>query len=99
MGGGEEIEVLNRLVGTVHMRREHLSSNLKEVREWARHITLEASYLDCGIVRAKALNCSSYSENSKGAAMASVEQAKKIMYRAIWIFVCFYIFSKLKAHY
>lgn len=57
MGGGKEV-VLNRLVGTIHVRKGHLSSNLKKVREGARQVTPGASLLVDGIVGAEAPNCS-----------------------------------------
>lgn len=57
MGGGKEI-VLNRLVGTIHVRKGHLSSNLKQVREGARQITPGASFLADRIVSAQAPSCS-----------------------------------------
>lgn len=45
MGDGEENDVLNRFFEVVHMRRGHLSRDLKEVREHATKITPGGSFL------------------------------------------------------
>lgn len=72
--------VLNRLVGTIHVRKGHSSSNLKKVREGGRQITPGASLLADGIaVHRHQIVLFCFSENTKRAAMARVEQAKRIV--------------------
>ena len=73
MKSGKEVEILNTSVEVIHMRRGHTSSNLKEVRAWARQIGPGGSFVADGIVNGKALSVCGYSENSKETTLARVE--------------------------